>query len=327
MFTCSTYFSAAGSPWMRTNRSTTGGDDLGLGHVFAGQRAVVERAVAGEEPFAGCVEGTEEVFEVEARVSFPGVPRLHAATTGDESLLLGVQRVDEAAGVVPLVVEHEVDVTEFLGRDFGEDCEVVGPHDDGLLGLLVLSGRAFFDDVFEDVLDVEVELVGRSGSRGAVTVDEELLEVPVAGGNLVDFGRPDAVGAFLPALDCPSAAEDGCCSLGGFVGDWCCCGAAVLWFKDEGLGQGVMAVGNNHFHRFGERAFGLECSDGIAGLFLTRRTEQPACPGFRRCRWGATWNSAAWAVSPAKRTKRASVERSMAGLQAGRRRACWLASL
>ena len=93
------------------------GDDLGLGHVFAGQRAIVERAVAGEEPFAGCVEGAKEVFEVEAGVSFPRVPRLHASSAGDESLLLVVQRVDEAAGVVPLVVEHKVDVAKLLGRD------------------------------------------------------------------------------------------------------------------------------------------------------------------------------------------------------------------
>ena len=83
-----------------------------------------------------------------------------------------------------------------------------------------------------------------------MTVDEELLEVPVARGHLVDFGRPDTIGAFLPTIDCSSAAEDGGCSLGGFIGDRCCSGAAVLWFEDERLRQGVVAVSNDHFDRF-----------------------------------------------------------------------------
>ena len=103
-------------------------DDFGLGHVFAGQRFVVERAVAGQEPFARRVEETEGVLEDELGVFAPGVPGLHAFAAGDEGFFLFVHAVEEAAGVVPVVIDDEVHVLEFGGREAGRTriCSACG---------------------------------------------------------------------------------------------------------------------------------------------------------------------------------------------------------
>ena len=67
-------------------------DHLGLGHVLARQRLVVERAVAGQEPLAGRVQRRAKILQVVARVALPRVPRLHPLAAGDQRVPLGVQR-------------------------------------------------------------------------------------------------------------------------------------------------------------------------------------------------------------------------------------------
>ncbi len=168
------------------------GDHPDLVHLLARQRAIVKDAVAREEPFTRRIEGREEVLQVIGSVALPGVPRLHPLAAGHQRLPRAVEAVDESPGIVPLVVDHEVHVAEFLGRKIGENLEIAGPHDHGLHGLLGPS-RGRLGSRFLDALDVEIELIGRSRPGRAAAVHEQLFEVPVAGGDFRDLGGPHAV--------------------------------------------------------------------------------------------------------------------------------------
>ena len=114
----------------------------------------------------------------------------------------GIDRVEEPPGVVPLVVDDEIDVLQALGRQGAEGLlEVLRPHPDGLPRLLRLARcRSSLEDLLVDVLHVEIELVRRARPRGATAIDPELLEVPVPRGDLRDVGRPDPVGPLRPSL-------------------------------------------------------------------------------------------------------------------------------
>ena len=169
--------------------------------LFASGRLVVASAPLTDQ-------GIERFPEVLDKVSRPGIdriPRFHAYPVDHDQLLLDINALDEASRVVPLVVDLHVDVTELFRRELGQNRKVLWMHHDGLCRPLVLPRRASLEDGLRDGLHVEVELVGRSRPGGAATVDEELLEIPIAGSHIVDLGRPDAIFAFRPSADHASA--------------------------------------------------------------------------------------------------------------------------
>ncbi len=73
-----------------------------------------------------------------------------------------------------------------------------------------------------------VELVWGSGTDGAPAIDEELLEIPFAVGNLRYTSLPDAFLTSLETFDYPAAREDWLSALSGLISDGEFFCAAVL---------------------------------------------------------------------------------------------------
>ena len=99
--------------------------------------------------------------------------------------------------------------------------------------------RSFGEDLFLHVEHVIVELVRSAGPYGAVAVDEQLLEVPLAGGHLRNTHLPRAIGIRLKAGEGPSTREDRPGAGGGLVGDAELLRAAVLRGERERCRQHV----------------------------------------------------------------------------------------
>jgi len=253
---------------LHEDESVAAGGD-GLGGFFAGSGDVGEVSVTGEEPFAGGVEGLGKIFELESCVFFPGVPGLHRLAAGDHGVVGGIDGVDEASGVVPFVIDQEVDVVElFLGEPF-ERVELFGSEGQDLAdGGIGAFWSCFFEFFFAYVLHVVVELVWRTGSGGALAVDEQLLEVPLAGGDLGDVRVVSAVGALGEVGDDSSGGEEGSGVGGGgwlgAVGNGAGVGAAVLGGEDERLGEFVAAWGDQDCDGLGEALVGFELADTVA---------------------------------------------------------------
>ncbi len=191
-----------------------GGHDRGLGHVLArgtrysGSRHVVQPTVAGQEPFAGRIQGAQIVLQDVMGIEPPRIPRFHRLAASRQEAMFRVDRIEEPPRIVPVVIDHQVDVAKVLRPIvFKRLLGVFRPHADGLLGLAPPSFCGRIEARLVQILHVEEELIGRARPRGAVAVDEQLLEIPAARGHFRKMRFPDALVGGLPAGDRPSAAE------------------------------------------------------------------------------------------------------------------------
>ena len=60
-----------------------------------------------------------------ARVAAPWIPRLHALAGGDQRTSLGIQAFNETPRVVPLVVNHEVNIAQLVRRELFQYAEII----------------------------------------------------------------------------------------------------------------------------------------------------------------------------------------------------------
>ena len=261
---------------LRGVRRSHGGDDLGLGHVLARQGHVGERAVAVQEPFARRVQRRLEVLDVVALRGSPLPDRPRGVAGENHRLLVGLDRRHAMHRRLPGVVQNHDDVIEVVLGQRRQRLDLLRhAHECPLLHVDRLA-RGRVRGRIQRLHRVEVELVGRACPDRAAAVDEQLLEVDLALGDLGQTDRPDAVGPRLEAPDGLARREDRLRGAGGFVGDRAVGRAAVLGSEDDGLGQSVGALGNAHPDGSGQWPRRLEPAHGVAGA--GQRPQRPVGP-------------------------------------------------
>ena len=117
----------------------------------------------------------------------------------------------------------------------------------------------------DGVAHVVVEAVGRLGSNRADAIDNQLLEVPFAGGRFGDLRLPDSVFRGLETGDDSSTRDDGRRSRRAFVADRTRLRAAVLRCEHKRLGNRIDTVGHDHADGFVQRACRFPLADDVAG--------------------------------------------------------------
>lgn len=208
---------------------------------------------------------------MEASLVVPGIPRLHALAGGGEGAVGGIDGIEEAAGVVPLVKSDEVDVLQLLGFEAGQGLQVFAWGGDGLRRFLGAAFAGCIDLLFH-VLHVEEELVRGAGTDGASAIHPELLEIPSPGSYFRDVRGPDSIRARLKAANLTATIENGFGAGSRFVGDGALGGAGVGEVKLYGAGEIIFAFREVN----GDRLIGsggLELAHGQAGAI--ERSKRP----------------------------------------------------
>ena len=203
-------------------------DDLGLGHILAGARLVVEHAVTGEEPFAGLIDRGLEVLQVEPRAGGPAGVVLQLLARGDDLALLEIHALEVSLRDAPFVIRHKDNITNLGFAESLQWGQGLGRHvrRSRELARLALDRHLFA------LAHVEIELVGRSRPHGPLAVDEQLLESPLAVRRLRDARSPQPVLGLLESADGLAAGEDRPGARRRLVDD-----AAVSGIKREWLSQ------------------------------------------------------------------------------------------
>ena len=142
---------------------------------------------------------------MEACVDGPTGIALELLTDRNDRVGVEVDVGEEPTADAPLVKGDQRDVLEFGVALTLERFQGLGRNSGGAAELALLS----FDGDFRRVAHVIVEAVGSLGSNRARTIDNQLLEVPFAGGRVGDLRLPDSVFRGLETADGFSARYDG----------------------------------------------------------------------------------------------------------------------
>ena len=168
-------------------------DDLGLVHLFAGQRHVVQPAVACQEPFAGRIQRAEIILQDVVRIGLPGIPWLHRLAAGRQAAIASCRSRRGTAACCPSCDRRPGSRRgDLSGPQRPNACWASSaPHAHRLLRRPRAPFRGSIERCFAQVLHVEEELIRRTCPRGTVAVDEQLLEIPAARGHFrnMQFSR------------------------------------------------------------------------------------------------------------------------------------------
>ena len=238
-------------------------DHLGLGHVLARQRLVVERAVALEEPLAGRVQGGLEVLDVIALPGSPSHERPRGTAGRDHRAGDLADRRQPVDRDRPGVVSHQRHVREPLLGHGQQRLDVRTLGQEGPVGEIGLPAGQRIDARVHLADHVVVELVGRARPRGAPAVDVELLEIALALGHLGHLRGPGSVRALLPSGDPPPAGEDRPGPRGSLVDDRALGRAAVFGAQGERFPECIRPGGHDDADRLGQRPLRLQAPHGV----------------------------------------------------------------
>ncbi len=178
---------------------------VGRGHVLALNRPVVQDArLPVQIPLAGAIQGLEVVLQMVAFLAVP-VSDGPAAAVGEQDFVrLFAQLLDPVQRGRPGVVQDDLHVVEVVPA-----LNVARRVLEAQLVAAVAAGLGAIRQRLEGVGDAQVAVVGGSCARAALSVHEELLEVPVAVLHFLDLRRPQFALALLPAADLRAAGEYG----------------------------------------------------------------------------------------------------------------------
>jgi len=168
----------------------------------------------------------------------------------------------------PLVKSDEGDVAQFRLIKLPQFLQCPGANGSGASKAVLFAGS--ISRRFVGFEHVKVEFVGRAGADGTAGVDEQLLEVPIAGSDFGQLGLPETVGSGGKAGDDSTTGEGRFGANGGLIDDGVFFGTAILGSEDKRLTHGVRSVSDDDRHRFFYFAVRFALTNRVTGAVQGR---------------------------------------------------------
>jgi len=241
-----------------------GGHHGGGGHVLVRPRQVRQRPVAVQEPFAGLIQRRAEILDGVTAIGPPVGKAPGHAGRNDHRAGRRIGARQSRTRSLPGMIRDQRDVIDPFRRYGTQRLDVFRACAEGAVREVGHLSCGRIEAAVHLVQDVVVELVRTPRPDRPAAVDPQLFEVPSARGHFGNSNRPDAVGPAHEPGDWSPAGETRRGVRSRLVADRAGLRTAVGRRQYQRFGHHVLAVSDQHPHRFGQRPPALQLADRLA---------------------------------------------------------------
>ena len=104
-----------------------------------------------------------------------------------------VEAINESPGVIPIVIDDEVDIPEFVAGESGNGLEIFGAQPNCLASFRSATTAVGVEGLLANIEQIVPKFIWRTGAGGAPAIYPELFKIPTAGGDFREMGLPQSV--------------------------------------------------------------------------------------------------------------------------------------